>query len=421
MICYVVLAGLISVCAMITLKPSRTTVQNISPEADPESQNASLVADNPADLKVRQRIRWVLLAFAPSSLLLGVTNYITTDIAQVPLFWIIPLAIYLTTFILVFSPKPVFRHKLMVRVQPFFIIPIVLLFYWGFPMASWVFIPLHLLVFFVIAMVCHGNLANTRPSTIHLTEFYIWLSVGGVLGGLFNALVTPMVFDTLVEYPLVIVLACLLRPSPDLTVQKERARWFDIGLPLTATVIFGISRFGLGRVLSLGIAWSEIFSGFWLIAIIFISCFAGVICLSFSDRPIRFGLGVGGLMLAGVLCISGQNQVLYSERNFFGFLKVLYEPESDCHLLFHGTTLHGAQSLNPTRKREPLTYYHRSGSLGQLFASFSPNQVKRRIAIIGLGTGTIACYGKPGQFLTFYEIDPALWNGLPAIGDTSLI
>jgi hypothetical protein len=407
MICYVVLAGLISVCAMITLKPSRTTVQNISPEADPESQNASLVADNPADLKVRQRIRWVLLAFAPSSLLLGVTNYITTDIAQVPLFWIIPLAIYLTTFILVFSPKPVFRHKLMVRVQPFLLLPLIVVpFYWGFIIVPWAFIPLHLLAFFVTAMVCHAELANSRPSTTHLTEFYLWLSAGGVLGGVFNALVAPMVFDTLAEYPMAIVLACLLRPSPDLTVQKERARWFDIGLPLIVTVIFGISRFGLGRVLSLGIARSEIFSGIWLVAIIFISCLAGVICLSFSDRPIRFGLGVGGLMLAGVLCISGQNQVLYSERNFFGFLKVLYEPESDCHLLFHGTTLHGAQSLNPKRRREPLTYYHRTGPLGQVFET--PASGKSRVAVVGLGTGSIACYGRPGQQWTFFEIDPAV-------------
>jgi hypothetical protein len=408
MIFYVLLAGLISGCAMITLRSSRTTVQNISPEVNPESQNAPLATDNPADIKVNQRIRWVLLAFAPSSLLLGVTNYITTDIAQVPLLWIIPLILYLLTFILVFAPKPILPQKLMLRVQPFFIIPVVLLFYWGFPMASWALIPLHLLAFFVTAMVCHGDLANSRPSTIHLTEFYIWLSVGGVLGGLFNALVAPMVFDTLAEYPMVIVLACLLRPPPDLTEQKARARWFDMGLPFTATIIFGISRFGLGRVLSLGIARSEIFSVIWLIAIIFISCLAGVICLSFSDRPIRFGLGVGGLMLAGVLFASGQNQVLYSERNFFGLIKVLYEPESDCHLLFHGTTLHGAQSLNPAHKREPLTYYHHSGPLGQLLASFSSNQVKRRIAIIGLGTGTIACYGKPGQFFTFYEIDPAV-------------
>jgi uncharacterized membrane protein len=199
--------------------------------------------DNSGELKISQRIRWVLLAFAPSSLLLGVTNYITTDIAQVPLLWIIPLAIYLMTFIFVFAPRPALRHNLMVRVQPFFLLPLIIIpFYWGFTILPLTFIPLHLLAFFVTAMVCHGELAKTRPSTTHLTEFYLWLSVGGVLGGLFNALVAPKVFDTLAEYPLVIALACLLRPSPDYKKDKPLARWLDVGLPLVTLIVFGVAR-----------------------------------------------------------------------------------------------------------------------------------------------------------------------------------
>lgn len=113
-------------------------------------------------------------------------------------------------------------------------------------------------------------------------------------------------------------------------------------------------------------------------------------------------------MLFSFLWPSGQDQVLHSERDFFGILKVLQDPKDGYHLLYHGTTLHGAQSLNPARRSEPLAYYHRTGPLGQVFTAFSRKPSKTQVAIIGLGTGTIACYGKPGQNWTFYEIDPAV-------------
>ncbi len=151
---YILLAGMISACAIMALKSSRIGMRHLNSE----TIDASL------GLKATQRIRWVLLAFVPSSLLLGVTNYITTDIAQVPLLWIIPLAIYLISFVLVFSPKPVIPHRLMVRVQPFLLVPLAILFYWGFTkIVAWPFIPFHLLVFFVTAMVCHGEIAS-QPS-----------------------------------------------------------------------------------------------------------------------------------------------------------------------------------------------------------------------------------------------------------------
>jgi len=145
-----------------------------------------------------------------------------------------------------------------------------------------------------------------------------------------------------------------------------------------------------------------------MIAIIFISCFIGILLYSFRIRPIRFGLAVGAVMLVSFLSPGEQTQALYSERNFFGILKVLQDPIEGYHLLYHGTTLHGAQSLDPARRREPLTYYHRTGPLGQVFAMFSSKSAKRQVAIIGLGTGTMACYGEPGQHFTFYEIDPSV-------------
>lgn len=392
---YLLLAGTISACAVIVLKSSRIGMRHLNPETTDASPR----------LKVTQRIRWVLLAFVPSSLLLGVTNYITTDIAQVPLLWIIPLAIYLVSFVLVFSPKPVIPHGLMVRVQPFLLVILAILFYWGLTKTvAWPFIPFHLLVFFVTAMVCHGEIAYSRPSTLHLTEYYLWISVGGVLGGVFNTLVAPQVFNSLAEYPLMITIACLLRPSLDSDRQRPYKRWFDLGLPLASLVLFGLSKVGMRYF----VQGRDTLGTQELIVFILISCIVGVVCFSFRYRPIRFGFGMGAILLAGFLWTGEQEQILYKERSFFGIHKVVHDPKGGYHLLFHGTTLHGAQSLNPARIHEPLTYFHPAGPLGQVFGVLPKNPDHAQVAVIGLGTGSAAGYARPGQHWTFYEIDPAV-------------
>jgi hypothetical protein len=392
---YILLTGMISACAIIALKSSRIRIRHLNEET----------RDTSPGLKVTQRIRWMLLALVPSSLLLGVTNYITTDIAQVPLLWIIPLAIYLITFILAFAPKPVFPHQLVLRVQPFLLVPFGILFYWGFSkIVAWPFIPFHLLVFFVTAMVCHAEIAYSRPSTFHLTEYYLWISIGGVLGGVFNTLVAPQVFNSLAEYPLMIAIACLLRPSLDSDPQRRYKGWLDLGLPLASFVLFALSKIGMRYLVegrdTLGIPE--------LILLILISCFVGILCFSFRYRPIRFGLGIGATLLVGFLWTGEQEQIVYKERNFFGIHKVVHDSKGGYHLLFHGTTLHGAQSLDPTRAHEPLTYFYPTGPLGQVFGVFPKNPDHAQVAVIGLGTGSAAGYARPGQRWTFYEIDPAV-------------
>jgi hypothetical protein len=147
-------------------------------------------------------------------------------------------------------------------------------------------------------------------------------------------------------------------------------------------------------------------SGLGMMIIVFISCFIGVILFLSSERPIRFGLGIGGVILASFLWGGGHSRVLYSERNFFGVQEVVLDPDGGYHLLIHGTTIHGAQNLNPARRLEPLTYYHPTGPIGQVFAAFDKKPAKNHVAVIGLGTGTLVCYSRPGQNWTFYEIDP---------------
>jgi spermidine synthase len=353
----------------------------------------------PETLTAGRRLRWVLLAFAPSSLLLGVTTYISTDIAAVPLIWVIPLALYLLTFVLVFARRPLLSLELVARWQPVAVLPLVVLFLWDLQAEGNLVLPLHLVAFFFLAMVCHGELARSRPSTAHLTEFYLWLSVGGVLGGLFNALVAPLVFNSVVEYPLAIVLACLLRPATRGHSPWKDFTWRDLAWPL-----------GFGLLLALLVQMVKANAGQAGVTgvTVIVSCFAALVCYGFAFWALRFGLGVGAIFLAGVLYSSGDYPVLHRERSFFGVLQVQADATGQYHFLYHGTTLHGAQSLDPQRRREPLTYYIPTGPVGQVFNAFIHKRRHQNVAVIGLGTGSLSSYAWARQSWTFFEIDPAV-------------
>lgn len=380
---YALLVVLIGSCAFqarrndVTSGPSAAAA-----EAGPEEQ-----------ITWQRRLHWMVLAFAPSSLLLGVTTFLTTDVAAVPLLWIIPLVLYLLTFVIVFARKPILKHDWMVRAQALLIIPLSIVFYWG-GVVLWLLFPLHLVTFFATAMVCHGELARRRPSVSHLTKFYLWMSLGGVLGGVFNALVGPLLFTRVLEYPLAIVLACVLRPGQ--WKGGARNRWLDVALPaafvlalIVPTLTFDLLNASYGRVvipLSFGII--------------------GFLVYVFSFRPLRFGLGVGALLVAQLaLSVS---DVLVRERSFFGVHKVAVHDEGRFHVLVHGTTIHGAEHVDPALWREPLTYYHREGPLGQLFAALDGTDRIKRVGAVGLGAGSVVCYRKPGQTWVFYEIDPVV-------------
>src|SRR5438552_460261 len=183
-------------------------------------------------LAARRRLRWVLLALVPSSLMLSVTTFISADVEAIPLLWVIPLAIYLLTFVLVFARRPLVPHALVVRVLPIALLALVVVLVKRANQPLLLTMRLHPAAFFVAAMVCPGQLARDRPPPAHLTAFYLWLSVGGVLGGAFNALVAPLVFDSVVEYPLTLVLACLLAPWARGGGRAQVVR--DVALPVVA-------------------------------------------------------------------------------------------------------------------------------------------------------------------------------------------
>ncbi len=360
-----------------------------------ENRSAAPAPDSPKPPPA-QRLRWVLLAFVPSSLMLGVTTYLSSEIAVVPLLWVIPLALYLLTFVLAFSgltmPAWLTRSFPLLAVVWVLIVDMLVTHPIGGLMA------LHLAAFFVAALLCHAQLARSHPPADRLTEFYLWISLGGVLGGVFNGVFAPLVFRTVAEYPMAFTLACYLALSHRTKVDPAdgRVAWGDWFWPL----LLGGATIGavlMLRATSLGEQTRPA-------ALIF--GVAALFCYLFSQRPVRFALGVGALLLAGAVTPGQEGRPLKTARSFFGVHRVLLDGSGEFHVLLNGVTVHGRQSLNPIRKDVPLSYYFPTGPAGDVFRVFG--SATRHVAIVGLGAGSLASYGLPGQDWTYYEIDPVV-------------
>jgi len=336
------------------------------------------------------RARWVALAFVPSSLMLGVTTALTTDVPAIPFFWVLPLAVYLLSFVLVFASRPPIPHDMLVRRLPFAILIALIPTVTKTRLPIALLLALYLLVLFAVAMICHGELARSRPGIGRLTEFYLWISLGGVLGGVFNSLIAPVIFSSVVEFPLALILAALLRPEPD----KKRSNLRDWLLPASLGLSMVAAIFAMRRLVSKPslLLYSLVFG------------YAILCCLSFGNRRYRFALGLTALLLASATYTGPFGRILHTERSFFGVSRVTNENADQFRYLFHGGTIHGIQSLDPAHSRQPLSYYTRTGPIGQVFEELSTGNV----AIVGLGAGSMACYMRTGQTLTYYEIDQSV-------------
>lgn len=358
-------------------------------------------------LSLSTKLHWLALAFVPSSLLLGLTNFISTDIASVPLLWIIPLTLYLLSFVIVFSKWNDKIHPFMVMLQPLFLLPfITYAFVNPADLPYWAYLILHLLAFFFAVMVCHGELAKLRPNTRHLTSFYLIMSFAGMLGGMFNTFVAPFVFNAVYEYPIMIVAALLLRPGlkwPSLTVSMHLNRGMLLQIMAPALlVIAGIIAHATVK---------DLLQYFDAIVITLIA----LTCLTYllRARPVGFALMTGAIIFLALGLHGLSSHTLYQQRTFFGVLAVREavltdeqgKPEN-YHELFHGTTKHGAQRLAANLSRIPLTYYSRPGPMGQLFKEYDNENQDWNIGVVGLGAGALACYAKDRQTWTLYEIDP---------------
>jgi spermidine synthase len=364
----------------------------------------------------RDRLRWVAMSFAPSSLLLGATTYITMDIAAVPLLWVLPLATYLLTFIVVFGRWPPHLHRLVTSLAPPAVLLTVFLMVSELKTPIWLTIAWHLAMLLVVALACHGELARRRPPPAHLTEFYLLIAAGGVLGGLFNALVSPLVFNSLAEYPLAMALACVLVLASG--PRAPRAPVLAVALPLGVTALalvlfsdtlmlridfaFLIRALGVGSTL-LG-TWLQNLETTVNKELIYGPPIVAAYLL--RRRPLVLGAAIVGILVAAGYVDARKNDQIYQARSFFGVLKVTRaEGENGYVELRHGTTIHGRQSVVPARRAEPMAYYHRRGPIAQVYAELARRGGPLHTAVIGLGTGTMAALARAGDVMTIYEID----------------
>jgi hypothetical protein len=397
---FVVLFVLIATCGFLML---RAPVRAMSPQ--PKAETAS----KPGWLTIG---RWIFKSAVPSGLLVAVTAYISTDIAAAPLLWVIPLSLYLLTWVLVFQRRSLISHKKMLLLQPIAIAGIVLLFFY----TTW--IPLldsliaHLVAFFVIAMACHGELARTRPASEHLTTFYVSLAFGGMLGGLFAGLVAPYAFSWVAEYPILAVLAILCRPF-DQEIWRPLDRWFWWMAPShwsqfnvvfwPAAIVFAVA-FLFSDV---GFAEDSDLLKYSIFALVAISV------LLWRDPP-KSAFTVA-LALALIWLYPTNEAHRETLRSFFGVHKVYDSDDGRFRILKHGSTIHGAQMLETedgepvTGRPAPITYYHDKSPMKQVIEALRARKgAPLSVAVIGLGSGTLSCHIEAGENWKFFEIDPTV-------------
>jgi hypothetical protein len=345
--------------------------------------------------------RWGFLAAIPSGLLIAVTAYISTDIAAAPLLWVLPLSLYLLTFVLVFQSRPLLPHHWMLIAQPFAVAGIVALL--PFRDTDYLLLDLgaHLLAFFVITMASHGELARQRPPPEHLTTFYLAVSAGGMVGGLFAGLIAPVVFSWVAEYPILLVLATFCRP-----IARPGWAWRDRVFWATAVAI-GLA--ALAPAIIFGWIPHGDFTTAVQVAIVVVA-FASVLVMR---RPFKAAFAIA-IALAMVRLYPDDEARTQTVRSFFGVHKIYDTPDETYRVLMNGTTVHGAQKLagedgRPIAGRpEPLTYYHANSAMAQVIRAVRGRKGAMRVAVIGLGSGSLACYVEPGDAWRFFEIDPSI-------------
>jgi hypothetical protein len=357
-------------------------------------------AKSAAPATLRDRVAWTALAAIPAGLVIAVTAYISTDIAAAPLLWVLPLALYLLTFVAVFRDKPWFTHDLVIKIVPFLAAPLAITLlggdreYWLATMA------LNLLALFVLALACHGEVYARRPSPARLTEFYLWTSFGGVIGGIFAGLLAPHLFNQTYEYPILVVAALLALPGA-LSGTVREFMWRIWPAPVAAATAV-ILYYGFDLRLPPQAAL------FLQAALVMLVCW-----MLFQRRdPARLAaLAIVGFVITGFW--QPGLRLIETTRSFFGVHRVVETTTGTHRLLVHGNTIHGAERVReadgtPVQgKPEPLTYYYFGGPISEVTEAARAAQGRlNNVAVVGLGAGSLACHRRDGETWTFFEIDP---------------
>ena len=373
-----------------------------------------------------QRLKWIALSFVPSALLTALTTHVATDVASAPLIWVIPLAIYLLTFVLVFRDTALIPPQLLLLLHLAAVITALFELARN-PHHNWVVSAcVGGAVFFTSAMVAHRTLYAARPDARHLTEFYLLMSLGGGLGGVFTGLIAPKLFSEVFEYPLLLALTMFCRPQALIADWKAERTHLQHLLFLCAIALtlfwlpWALERLpdagedptGVKRVLAVfnekRIDWGKAAAPALVFAAFVVAMF----------RSARWqAMGVLGMCAAVVLLPSSVRRG-EAQRSFFGVYRVFESYDKQYNVLMHGTTLHGAQRVRseegePVADQTPGTYYHPESPMAKTVemvrASLAETSAAPgRYGIVGLGAGSLACYARDGENWRFFEIDPTV-------------
>lgn len=393
---YAALLGMLLMTAFVLLR-------RLAPISSETTSQTTLVVSS-----WKQKAFWIFLAFLPSSLMLGVTSYMTNNIASTPFLWIMPLALYLLTFVIVFASKPLVTANGLAKLFPWVVIVGFILIapnlshdFGSFKISTAlppiVKIPLLLAVYFLISLYCHAILVENRPDASGLTEFYILMSVGGVLGGIFNALVAPVIFNAVYEFILVLAMVLFLRPTGIEMPEAGDKPWRLLVIGSIAAIFNAIVLMGAGSTTT--------YVAFITVAILAVSC----IRFDFH-RLIKIGVFASLAFVAVVFDLFGSDS-LYRDRSFYSLLSVRAEDSANglVHKFVHGNTEHNYQLRKPELQHVPTSYYIEDGSIhSSVEALRHALGGNLDVAVIGLGAGAMVCYEQTGDNWMYFEIDPAV-------------
>ena len=363
--------------------------------------------------------RWMAYGFLPSGLLVAVTAHISLDIAAAPFLWVVPLALFLLTFVIVFRRNAPVGPQTLARIVPALGALTIVTIYAGTLVPIWMNLIIQLAFFFAAALHCHAALYAIRPAADRLTGFYLWMSLGGVLGGAFTSLLAPMLFDWVGEYVVLVVAAMAVRPGAHFSMRAA--------LPYLATALF--AALALIAVQKSGAVPASAWLALLALGLIGVAIAAGFLQL-FSKRAYAAALA---LILPTAFVHAYTSPDLFRERSFFGIVRVTEALDGRFHRMTHGSTMHGAMAVKPedgtpvSGALEPLTYYHETGGMAAALRAMQARKagLGARVGAVGLGTGSIVCHAAPGEDWTFYEIDrtvvdaardPTLFRFMPECG-----
>ncbi len=319
-------------------------------------------------------------------------SHLTAEVASLPFVWTAPLALYLVAFAVAFSPL---RWERALAATPFVLAPVVVLLTVHEKLATAAYVALSLAAFFLLALGTIGRLAQARPAREYLTGFYLWVGLGGAIGAAAGSLVAPLAFNSIAEYPIAIVLSCIALPAPAGSGAASRWTWpRAVGLAIALAAATGLlSHFAAidGETQQTLVLWVALAAG---------------ACVAVFPHRIAYGCCIAALFAYGTMLHDPGGPVIGRERNFFGTKEISSDPYGAFHFLVSGSTVHGIESMEPSKATVPRAYYYRSGPLGDVFAGGSQRFAGRNIAAVGLGIGAAGCYRTAGQAWTFYEIDP---------------